>query len=235
LKNVRLSSLTGAAVALGALFVAAGPAQAILVTNASAFPISDHFIDFNQFSGSFVSTSGPVEVGSPGNSVSLTANGQAVLGAANFGLGLNGSWNSSKTGFVGLDAQNGSITFTFNDGPVSSIGSFLNYSNNVVSQGALIEALASDGSVIEAYDLRTNAPISTPDAINQGAFRGIARSTADIAAFRISNAYVVADDLRFSRSNVSASAAPEPGTLALAAFGVLPLGIVLRRRRQQVA
>jgi hypothetical protein len=57
-----------------------------------------------------------------------------------------------------------------------------------------------DTMILESHVLNREAPISTPFLFNAGAFRGIRRAQADIAGFRISNSYVVLDDLAFSSS-----------------------------------
>lgn len=230
MRHSRSALLSGAIFTISALAAACSPAQAVLISSLSAFPAPEATVNFNQFSGSFISTMGPIQVGtSSANAVTLTANQNTVLGAANFGVGLNGMWDQNKTGFVGLDGQFGSITFTFDNGPVRAVGAFLNYSPNVVDHSMILEALSSTGDVIEAYDLRTNAPISTRDGVNAGAFRGIVRDTADIAAFRVSNSFVVIDDLQFARA-VTSAAAPEPAPLGMIIFGLLPPAITLRRR-----
>ena len=98
------------------------------------------------------------------------------------------------------------MTFTFNDGPVEAVGGFMNYCPNCGSMSrppfpddVFIEALGATGEVLEVYNLADLAPISTPGAVDDGAFRGISRDTNDIFAFRISGLLSVIDDLAFSR------------------------------------
>ncbi len=120
------------------------------------------------------------------------------------------------------------MTFTFNDGLVSGVGGFINYAPGFAS--ALIEALAADGiTILESYVLNLDAPISTPGGVDDGAFRGILRATADIGAFRVSNGYVVLDDLTFGGGGTQS--VPEPSSLAM--LGVAGLIGAVRRYRQR--
>ena len=63
---------------------------------------------------------------------------------------------------------------------------------------------------------------------NEGEFRGIARETADIVAFRLYNAVHVLDDLEFARGDIMP--VPEPGTMFLLGAGLVGLGLGRRRR-----
>ena len=88
--------------------------------------------------------------------------------------------------------------------------------------------------MLESYSLTNLAPISTPYATDGGEFRGIVRNTVDIEAFRLSNAYIVLDDLTFggySGESGIASPTPEPGSIGLAAAGLAALAFTIRRKR----
>ena len=124
-------------------------------------------------------------------------NTSSILYNGAYGLAGNGQWGNGRTGYSGVNRGTGTMTYRFLDTPVSQVGGFVNYAP---AQGldSLIEALAQDGTVLEGYDVLSLAPIITPGGVNQGAFRGIARATADIYAFRVSNSFVVLDDLKFS-------------------------------------
>jgi len=172
--------------------------QADLVTSAGDIP-SATVIDFSEFGGSFLFTSGPVQIGNP---VALdiewfSTNSNAVIGNGGYGLGDNGGWDSGRNGYTGLNTDSGSMTFQFNDGPVAGVGGFMNYA--VPNFGTpTIEVLDQGGAVLESYDILALAPISTPNGTNEGAFRGIVRPQADIYALRLLNGYDVLDDLTFS-------------------------------------
>jgi hypothetical protein len=216
-----------AAVMVTSLAISIGRAEANLITLA---PVGATVVDFSQFGGAFVLTAGPVQVGDlVGEDVIYTANqNSSVIGNSTYGLDTNGFWNSGRNGYTGVNnqveaAEPNAITFTFDAGPIMAVGGFMNYAPGI--QGVvLIEALGSSGVVLESYVLNSDAPIITPDpanaAKNAGAFRGIARPTNDIQAFRYSGAAAVLDDLTFVR-------VPEPSTLLLVVLSVAGIGCFL--------
>lgn len=226
----RFTSIASLALPALALFVLTPGASAGLVTSIGDFPAPNSLVDFNQFTTRANGT-GPFQVGTTvGEDIVLTStSGSSFVGiTTGYSLGGNGSWSGSMGPFVGSNtADPVTLTFRFNDGPVASVGAFLNY-NSSNSQSLIISALAADNSVLESYDVSTLAPISTPGATNSGAFRGITRSTNDIAAFTLSDKAVVLDDLRFARVAV----VPEPGALTSTVVATLALAAVgLWRRR----
>jgi hypothetical protein len=82
-------------------------------------------------------------------------------------------------------------------------------------------ALEQNGAVLEddEFDLPL---IATPDGVNEGAFYGIGRETAEIAKFMIQGPYAVVDD-SFT------TPVPEPSTYAMP-LGILGLlGFMARR------
>lgn len=145
-------------------------------------------------------------------------------GDADFGLSGNGSWNNFA--WVGGYCWSGDCTATINLGGLySSVGGFMNY---LPGGDPVIAAIASDGTtVLESYDLATAAPISTPGGLNDGAFRGISRATADIAYFRLSGSYLIEHDITLSSNG---SATPEPGTLGLMVSAAMLAGVGFRRK-----
>ena len=227
-----------AALVIALMVAGAAPSQAVLVTDATGF-VSPLVADFSQFVGmGYNFTFGPVEVGVPVVAFSVTftatpagggnSGSGSVLGSGTYGLLGNGSWNTGPGGnaYSGLDADTGYMQYTFNTSPVAAVGGFVNYIPNEGFTSPVIEILALDlVTVLESYDLSVFAPISTPGGLNEGAFRGILRPTADIGALRVSNAYIVLDDLTFSTTPI-----PEPGTLMLLGAGLAGMRFLRRRR-----
>jgi len=203
--------------------------QAALVTSADQVP-NAAVIDFSEFTGGWQYTAGPVQIGNPlGRNIEWSSTySSSVIGDGGYGLDGNGNWTSARVGYTGVNTNQGSMTFRFNDAPVSAVGGFVNYAVPAYA-AALIEALDQNGVVLESYDLNALAPISTPNATDAGAFRGIARASADIYALRVSNGYVVLDDLAFS----SVPPVPVPTLSAWAMVllaGLLGLLALARRR-----
>lgn len=136
--------------------------------------------------------------GEVGVDISVSSNSSNALFGYTGGYGLcaNGAWTGSPP-YAGTNGSAAvSITFRFEDGDVESVGGFLNYApSGCTGSGSLvIEALDVNGNVIETY----TPLISTPSAVNQGAFFGISRSQRDIAAFRISGGFAVLRNLTFA-------------------------------------
>jgi len=164
-------------------------------------------IDFDSQQTSFGST-GPVQIGEGvGESVWWSATPVGYLAVDNAAFGNNYSWIFRGGIVASAIVPGGSVTmsFTFADGPVSSAGAFMNYSTgpyNGNSGSALvaIEALDSNGNVLESYNLLSVAPI-TATKVNDGGFRGIVRGNKDIATIRFvsDGRFFAVDDLVFSR------------------------------------
>jgi len=187
--------------------------QAALITDSSSITGTTTVISFSGITGTGVTT--PVNLGY-GVTVAGTAGG-LYFNWNGWGLNDNGSWNTGRDGYVGIN-DSGVTTFSFTD-PVSQVGAFMNYSP---LYACTISVLGNSGQVLESYDLSTAAPISTPGGVNAGAFRGISRTAADIYGFRMNTGYPVADNLTFSQ------AIPEPASALLIAAGAV---IVLLKRR----
>ncbi len=220
------------------LLVAGTPARADLVTDAASILAPQNVVDFSQFSG--VSTffgpdfrSTPVQIGrSIGENILWSSTDPtSFLGDDGgnpifaYDLSPNGFWDDGRAGFSALDVVSGTMTYTFRN-PVSAVGGFINYSPDPTTF-VTIAALDSNGNILESYEITSLAPISTPGEMDAGAFRGIALSSAVIAAFQVSDSYVALDDLTFSRT----SSVPEPSTLVLFAASGLSGIVMLRRKR----
>ncbi|HZZ79980.1 MAG TPA: hypothetical protein VFE62_15785, partial [Gemmataceae bacterium] len=180
------------------VLVLASYAKATLVTSVGTFGPSTTVVDFSQFSSPFSFGPGPVQVGGlvgldiQWASSNSAVQGGAVIGNSVYNIVPNGSWNTGRVGYVGLNAPSGTMTLTLTS-PVSEVGALVNYSAGL-GPDVTIAALAFDGSILESYDLNTSAPISTPGGVNVGGFRGIERGSADIYGFQVANSAVVLDD-----------------------------------------
>ncbi|MCJ8322071.1 MAG: PEP-CTERM sorting domain-containing protein [Colwellia sp.] len=205
----------------GLVLSVSGFANAGLITSEISTP--DSIIDFSQF-GSFNFTSGPIEIGSlVGESIlwSSTNNG-SVIGNGGYGLDSNGRWDNMN-GYIGLNTSSGSMSIDFSDGPIQEFSLLANYAPGFGE--FFLEAYGLGGILLESYNISSLAAIVT-NTNNTGEYRGISRMDNDIYSIRLSNAYVVADNLSFSRVEV-----PEPTTLAIFALGLM--GLAARRFKKQ--
>ena len=207
--NIKIKSI---ALATITTVLSTGLAQAALITM-NTMPISE---DFSDFSGNF-DNSKPVTLAS---GASWTSDyGGAVIGDEFYDLLDNGYWDSGRDGFTALRAPSGSMIFSFLT-DVNYVGGFMNYYSSSPTNDITIKAFNRIGKELESYTLT----FSTPDGMNDGAFRGISRDTFDIASFRVSDSYVVLDDLTFN------AAVPVPAALWLFGSGLLGLIAVARRK-----
>ena len=208
-----------------------GPASAVLVTDTSGFG-SSLVVNFSQYAGctNFASPgcAAPLDVGGlVGRTVNFTGTSPvASVFNGGFGLGSNGSWNSGRNGYAGLNNGDGFLRFTFADGPVSAVGAFMNYTPGLGGD-PMIQALDAGGNLLEGYNLAFLAPISTPGATDDGAFRGFVHGSADIAAIQFLNSFTVVDNLTFSP-------VPEPATLLLVSTTAAGLGLARWRQRRRI-
>ncbi len=185
-------------------------AHAQLLTQA---PNNATVLDFNQITQP-VFTVGPKQIGAPvGESIIFTATAPNAVVNYNgtYGLCNNGTWTGGgRGGYSGVSTSNDSMTFKFSR-PLKAVGGFVNYARGCGISSAMIQVLDAQGNVLEQYVLNSQAPINTPGQLNAGAFRGISRAAGDIYALRLSNQFVVLDDLTF----VSADTLPPTVTADL--------------------
>ena len=204
-----------------------GLSQATLITSSAGFQNSI-IIDFSQYSSCSFGSQGcspPLNVGGLVGEVVNFAGTPGFLGVsaynAVFGLESNGFWDNARNGFVGINNGQGATgifaRFTFAAGLVNAVGTFENYSPTT-GGSPIMRALDSNGNVLEQYNLSLLAPIVTPNGLNQGAFRGIVRSTRDIAALEFVDGFQVLDNLTFSHS--LAATVSEPSSLFLTFIGL---------------
>jgi hypothetical protein len=188
-------------------------------------------IDFSQFSGTITFTTGPVEIGDlVGEDIIWQTNqssGTTVIGDPSFGLGNNGSWDSGRNGYTALNLEIGYMDYLFAN-PVNSVGGFISYGfsvGNPEPNPSQIIALDKSLNTIESYNIYDLAPIIAT-TLNDGAFRGITRTANDIYGFRVSNSFIVLDDLTYTR----VSPVPEPTTFVLLTAGLIGIGVLRRKK-----
>ena len=237
MKNQLLAKRFVAPVLRVSCLAASNLAFGALVTSGSGY--SGPFIDLSgQANGEYNFTFGPVALpGMTFTSASTASNSGlgAVLGQGGYGLGDNGSYDSTPV-YAGVDAPNGYIRFTLTS-PVSSFGAYVNYcqfdrsncdANGEIAGDPTMSVLDSGGGVIESWNLKTDAPISTPGGLNAFEFRGIELSTASIYALEFSNSYILAT------GTPNGLPVPEPETYAMLLAGLGLMGLVARRRKQKL-
>lgn len=186
-------------------------------------------LDFSNFaSGSINEIPGPIQIGGPaGENIEFTGNPNNGLYASSgdWGLSANGWWGRGRLGFLGHNnARPGTMIVTFIDAPVASVGAFMNHCPDCVGD-LILTAYGAEGVLLEIYNVSDLAPIETPGGLDAGAFRGIARASADIKSFHVFGYVPVIDDLAFSRL----TSIPEPSTAALFAIGLTALASYRRR------
>lgn len=203
-----------------ALALLAGPAQAVLVNDASQLNggagTTLAVIDFEAYDG--LLTSGP-EALAPG--LVFTGDAGSELGAYARDLNDNGLWgvgnHFAASGFVG------ELRFTF-DNLVQGAGAFVNHFAAAGLPFALVvTAYGANHQIIETHTLS----LATGwDSYNAGSFAGIQRATADMRALSFKGVGVVVDDFSYT------AAVPEPQSLAMMLAGLGFMGFIALRRQR---
>lgn len=179
-------------------------------------------------------TNGPTALGN-GISFTSTVDQGSSIGRGDvpsdvyFGLADNGRAQNVVT--IGLESVNSEfMTLTFTDA-VQSFGALMNYarfSDGTPHANPVISAYDSANNLIASYDLEALAPIITPGATDQFAFRGILSSGALIKSFRLGGSQIIA-------TGAVAGAVPEPATWALMIVGFGMVGASMRKRSPAVS
>lgn len=205
---------------LGFVVLALGATQAAHATLLTLDPGTGTTTTFTTAGGNGYDNPGPVVV----NGITWTGSPEVTYGDADYFISSNGNWSTSpKFAWVATNNRTGSITASLGGG-FRFVGGFMNYSPSTGTD-ATIQALGIDGTtVLETYDLVTQAPIQTPNGVNAGGFRGIQRASGDIYYFRLSGDYILTHTVE-----TGGAAVPEPTTLALLGAAVLAAGAARRR------
>jgi len=190
---------------------------AVTVIDANDIPAPSQTVDFSQFTGDFSAdcpdffaqdfcfTDGPIQVGDLvfEDIIWSSTSANSVIGNGFYGLSGgddNGNWTPARNGYVGINTGSDTVImrFDFNDGAVCAVGGFVNYARGD-GDPFVMKALDNGNAVLESFDVSNDAPIITPGASDDGAFRGFVRASNDIASIELTGEFDVLDDLKFAR------------------------------------
>ncbi len=214
--------------AFAALFAATAlPAQSLLTATVSGMTqVTDFSASCRNGNGNgyYCFGTGPRDVGKDGFVVQYSAtSAQSLIGFDVYHFVDNGDWQGIYYGATNTD--NSVVRFTFATA-VSSVGAIINYSPK--NGTPTIRAFDASNNVIATFGLIGPASITTT-GLNDGAFRGISSSSANITAFEITGGFIATQNLSVS----GLTTVPEPSTVALTGVGLLGLIVLRRRTRKQ--
>jgi hypothetical protein len=228
-----------AVVALGVAFQAIAKPELLIDDTRYTGPQLD-LTGYNK--GSYNFTMGPIFL--PGGITFTAKPGDggntglgSIVGQGGHGLSDNGAIGGPAT-YIGIDSATGYAKLEFATA-VSSFGGYWNYSQgynsddgyflNPDNDSPTLSAFRADDTLIASYDLFTAAPINTPGAFNQFAFRGIVDDTADIKYLQFGGSYIVLAGT--ADGSLIAAPIPEPETYAMLLAGLGMLALITRRRK----
>lgn len=204
------------------LFFCSVSSRAALITDNTI--INPTVIDFSSQTTA-KNQSSPLQIGAGFEDITASASGDSIVlstNASTWILNENGYWGGGMT-YISTNGFS-TLTFAFNEGPVASVGGFINHSPRT---DLIISALDANMNLLETYNITQLANIVTPDGINEGAFRGIVRDSNDIQYFTVTGLAPVLDDFAFYRTTV----VPVPGSILLFGAGIVSLIGVGRKKK----
>ena len=158
---------------------------------------------------------GPMTV-APG--IILTATDKGVAGYSDrWSFDRNGEW--SGTPMLGLNAQTGSFTITF-DNAVAGFLAEINWASDLYDDASMT-AFDAAGNAIESIALTEH----TFDLVEPG-YLGFGATAAPIKSISFTNSFIGIRNL-----SISAAAVPEPATWAMMLIGFGMMAASLRYRR----
>ena len=216
-----------------ALMLLTGTSWGMLIDDFSTIS-NTTVIDFHEWTGSEGSLNNTFQIGSfPGDvewDVSSSFD-SGIIGNGITYLGPNGFWDGrddypERNGYTNLNDLTGDMFYSF-ETPVSFVGGFINYDPDYEYGHPTIATLDINDNVIESYLLSIDVQGL---GFNAGEYWGISSSTNDIYSLMVSNAFIVLDDLTYSRDTGNVAPVPEPATILLMGVGLAGIAAVQRKR-----